>query len=43
MNRMYEFSIEKILDEDLEEFSSHLIICPDRREDTNESDVRSPS
>ncbi|CAF1154399.1 unnamed protein product [Adineta ricciae] len=42
-NEVYEFSVEKVLDEDIEEGSSNLILYCKKRDDSNENDLHTPS
>lgn len=41
-NEIYEFSVEKILDEDIEEGSSNLILYSEKKDDINESELATP-
>ncbi|UJR31343.1 hypothetical protein I4U23_018839 [Adineta vaga] len=41
-NEIYEFVVEKILDEDLEEGSSNLILYSKKKDDTNENELLTP-
>ncbi|CAF3752454.1 unnamed protein product [Rotaria socialis] len=41
-NELYEFSVEKILDEDLEEGSSNLILYSKKKDEMNESELATP-
>ncbi|CAF3836154.1 unnamed protein product [Rotaria sordida] len=41
-NEIYEFSVEKILDEDLEEGSSNLILYSEKKDEMNESELATP-
>ncbi len=39
---MYEFIVEKILDEDLEEGSSNLILYSEKKDEINEGELSTP-
>ncbi|CAF1436666.1 unnamed protein product [Rotaria magnacalcarata] len=41
-NELYEFSVEKILDEDLEEGSSNLILYSEKKDEISESELATP-
>ncbi len=41
-NEIYEFSVEKILDEDFEEGSSNLILYSNKKDEINEGELVTP-